>query len=287
MIKSSGRPVSRILLYPVIHLRGRITAPALLCEAAPTSLGFQTIWLARAGGLPGRSLPGYRRWALTPPFHPSPVPERFPGHRLVYSLLHLTLRKLARSVPRVVGPSGLCYESGLCSTPRTSPGRSDGSDGPNPSKYILRRDRAGLRSDRTGSSAATDQHDARGRYPHLDPLHMTPALPPPRVLAYAGIEPYTRVLGVQRAFIGVVLFRVMQRRTLVPAVDAVTRTERLNRRRTGAESRGDPIVPTTFIHPSPNILYELPERNSLIDAHLFPPPSLSKLIPTPLCDLFP
>src|SRR5215212_6086251 len=32
-----------------------------------------TIWLARTGGLPGRPLAGYRRWALTPPFHPSPV----------------------------------------------------------------------------------------------------------------------------------------------------------------------------------------------------------------------
>lgn len=34
------------------------------------------IWLARTGSLPGRSLTGYRRWALTPPFQPSPVPTR-------------------------------------------------------------------------------------------------------------------------------------------------------------------------------------------------------------------
>ncbi len=282
-----GRPVSRILLYPVIHLRGRITAPALLCGAAPTSLKFQTIWLARAGGLPGRSLSGYRRWALTPPFHPLPVPERFPGHRLVYSLLHLTLRALARSVPRVVGPSGLCYESGLCSTPRTSPGRSDGSDGPNPSEYILWRDRAGLRSDGTRGSAATYQYDARGSYPHLNPLHVTPTLPPPRILAYAGIKPYTRVFSIQNTLVGAVLFRVMQRRALVPTVDAVARPERLNRRRTGPERRSDPIIPTTFIHPSPNILHELPERNPLINTQWFPPPSLSKSIPTPLCNLFP
>jgi hypothetical protein len=49
-----------------------------------------TFWLARTGRLPGRSLTGYRRWALTPPFHPSPVPKETLGHRLVYSLLHLT-----------------------------------------------------------------------------------------------------------------------------------------------------------------------------------------------------
>src|ERR687893_61334 len=74
-----GRPVSRILLYPAIHLRG-FRAPGSLGEprlpARRRSVG--TIWLARTGGLPGRSLAGYRRWALTPPFHPSPVPEDTP-----------------------------------------------------------------------------------------------------------------------------------------------------------------------------------------------------------------
>ena len=38
---------------------------------------------------------------------------------------------LRPSVPRLVGPSGLCYESGLCSTFRAETlERSDGSDGP-------------------------------------------------------------------------------------------------------------------------------------------------------------
>jgi hypothetical protein len=53
-----GRPVSRILLYPAIHLREIPGLP--LREAAPTSPGreppLQTIWLARTGSLPGRSL---------------------------------------------------------------------------------------------------------------------------------------------------------------------------------------------------------------------------------------
>src|SRR4028118_2291384 len=52
-------------------------SPGLLWEElrlpARTPRGAGTIWLARTGGLPGRSLTGYRRWALTPPFHPSPV----------------------------------------------------------------------------------------------------------------------------------------------------------------------------------------------------------------------
>ena len=53
-------------------------SPGLLLEElrlpARTPHGAGTIWLARTGGLPGRPLAGYRRWALTPPFHPSPVP---------------------------------------------------------------------------------------------------------------------------------------------------------------------------------------------------------------------
>jgi hypothetical protein len=51
-----GRPVSRILLYPAIHLRG--IPPGSPKGAAPTSrtLRVRAIWLARTGGLPGRSL---------------------------------------------------------------------------------------------------------------------------------------------------------------------------------------------------------------------------------------
>jgi hypothetical protein len=79
-IKGLGRSVSRILLYPAIHLR---EIPGLPEGAAPTSpkrfAASGTIWLARTGGSPGRSLAGYRRWALTPPFHPSPVPKGVPA----------------------------------------------------------------------------------------------------------------------------------------------------------------------------------------------------------------
>ena len=105
-----NRPVSRILLYPAIHLRSRDA-----CVSTPGSSRRSRayhvrrpgqIWLARTGSLPGRSLAGYRRWALTPPFHPSPVPCSDPpmgashtGHRLVCSLLHLTWRRACAAPP--------------------------------------------------------------------------------------------------------------------------------------------------------------------------------------------
>ena len=45
---------------------------------------------------------------------------------------------LRPSVPRLFGPSGLCYESGLCSTFRAEAlKRSDGSDGPDRVDYTL------------------------------------------------------------------------------------------------------------------------------------------------------
>ena len=92
--------------------------PGRSCAYQPGGGASGTFWLARTGGLPGRSLAGYRRWALTPPFHPSPVSRRSP--RPSAGLLSVALdvaTGLRRVAPRVVSPSGLCYESGLCSTP--------------------------------------------------------------------------------------------------------------------------------------------------------------------------
>ena len=141
-----GRPISRILLYPAIHLRGLLPPRAPLGGAAPTSpatlSGAGTIWLARTGGLPGRSLAGYRRWALTPPFHPSPVPDGVvprSGHRLVCSLLHLTWRRACALPPlgflaraafpgaknRTLASPDFALRTGL-----RGQDHSDGSDGP-------------------------------------------------------------------------------------------------------------------------------------------------------------
>jgi hypothetical protein len=139
-----GRPVSRILLYPAIHLRERFSR-APLRGAAPTSperKGPGTIWLARTGSLPGRPLAGYRRWALTPPFHPSPVPGRSePSAGLLSVALDVT-GSLRRPVPRVLNPSGLSEpeasdprESGLFSTPRLCSGAQRRVGRPEPGAY--------------------------------------------------------------------------------------------------------------------------------------------------------
>jgi hypothetical protein len=139
-IKDLGRPVSRILLYPAIHLRDP-EAPGPF-GAAPTSpasrlgppgqfgLLAPVVYLAgpsqdTAGGL------------LPHPFTHHLCRKVTSGHRLVCSLLHLTWRRAyAIAAPRVLNPSGLCYESGLCSVPWEIPGYSDGSDGPDPVRII-------------------------------------------------------------------------------------------------------------------------------------------------------
>jgi hypothetical protein len=108
--KSRGRPISRILLYPAIHLRGIPGLPLGSCayQSHGTEPPLRTIWLARTGGLPGRSLSGYRRWALTPPFHPSPVPAgtirtRRPSAGLLSVALDVT-GGLHHPAPRVGWP---------------------------------------------------------------------------------------------------------------------------------------------------------------------------------------
>jgi len=124
----SGRPVSRILLYPAIHLRG---IPGLPAGAAPTSpegpdnLACSHRWFTWP--VP-RGMPPVGSYPTLSPI--TCAAGRPHGHRLVCSLLHLTWRRacaytarrnltaLTVVAPRVVGPSGLCYESGLCSTSR-------------------------------------------------------------------------------------------------------------------------------------------------------------------------
>ena len=80
---------------------------------------------------------GCRRWALTPPFHPSPVSGGIPTPSAGLLSVALDVAEgLRPSAPRLVGPSGLCYESGLCSTFRAETlRRSDGSDGPDRGDY--------------------------------------------------------------------------------------------------------------------------------------------------------
>jgi hypothetical protein len=79
--QGQGRPVSRILLYPAIHLRGipgPLAGPRLPARrdvnAPRNNLACSHRWFTWP--VPPALASGYRRWALTPPFHPSPVPRR-------------------------------------------------------------------------------------------------------------------------------------------------------------------------------------------------------------------
>ena len=165
---------------------------ASLWEAAPTSRapGARTIWLARTGGLPGRSLAGYRRWALTPPFHPSPVSGEVPDPSAGLLSVALDVAEgLSPSVPRVVSPSGLYCESGLCSTPGQKPlaQRRVGRPGPG-GLYLRCRPRPGRPR---ASRFPAPQEDYSGRrQAKLHPICALPALLPARVVADLGIEPH-------------------------------------------------------------------------------------------------
>ena len=92
-IKGLGRPVSRILLYPAIHLRedlpgssGRSCAYQPEHLAAPGQFGLLAPVVYLAG--PSRDTAG---GLLPHPFTHHLCPETEPpSHRLVCSLLHLT-----------------------------------------------------------------------------------------------------------------------------------------------------------------------------------------------------
>jgi len=138
--EGQGRPVSRILLYPAIHLREIPGLPWGSCAYQPDAV--------RPGNLACS-----HRWFTWPVPRGIPPVGSYPtlspitcagqlggsrtaptGHRLVCSLLHLTWRRAyAHPSLGLVSPSGLCYESGLCSTPRAGslgPQRRVGRPGP-------------------------------------------------------------------------------------------------------------------------------------------------------------
>src|SRR5215210_1324466 len=204
--KRPGRPVSRILLYPAIHLRG--LSPRAPCGAAPTCLETRRFWLARTGGLPGRSLSGYRRWALTPPFHPSPVPENTPlagctrpGHRLVCSLLHLTWRGACDPRPSGCWPERpllrvrtLLYERG---EPRAQ--RRVGR--PEPRRIIPQALDAWPGAE-PGLPVAADEDYPRRCQAKLHPLGAVPALLPAGVVLDAGVEPDSGAFRLEDALVG-------------------------------------------------------------------------------------
>ena len=109
-IEGLGRPVSRILLYPAIHLRCRDAAccvstpgslweprlPARLPIRAPGQFGLLAPVVYLAG--PSRDTAG---GLLPHPFthHLCRMGPPLSDHRLVYSLLHLTWRRACAAPP--------------------------------------------------------------------------------------------------------------------------------------------------------------------------------------------
>ena len=216
-----NRPVSRILLYPAIHLRSRDA-----CVSTPGSSRRSRayhvrrpgqIWLARTGSLPGRSLAGYRRWALTPPFHPSPVPCSDPpmgashtGHRLVCSLLHLTWRRacaapplgfLARAAfPNPVSPRVLASPD-FALRPGRNPGTQRRVGRPRPSlNYTLLRQLLCFRAACPGAAASEEDDPGRGQA-QFDPVCAVPVLLPARVVPDGGVEPDAGAFGLDHPLV--------------------------------------------------------------------------------------
>ena len=68
-----------------------------------------TVWPCTPRGLPGRPRRRERRWALTPPFHPSPVPERSHtkrSHTICQAIGWSTLCCTCRRPGKVIRPFG-------------------------------------------------------------------------------------------------------------------------------------------------------------------------------------
>src|SRR5215204_5266963 len=123
----------------------------------------------------------------------------------------------------------------------------------------------------TGRRAPGDpapQQDDPGRCEaQLDPLGAVPAFLPARVVANLWVEPDAGAFRLEHPFVGGEVLRVVQRRSRRAAVDGVARTERLHRRRARPQGAGDPIVAAVLVHPTADVVHELPERYPLIYSH--------------------
>src|ERR671916_13736 len=122
---------------------------------------------------------------------------------------------------------------------------------------------------RRAPGAPAPQQDDPGRCEaQLDPLGALPAFLPARVVADLWIEPDAGTLRLEHPFVGRVVLRVVQRRSRrVAAVDGVARAKRLHRRRARPQGACDPIIAPVLVDPTPDVVYELPERYPLIYWH--------------------
>src|SRR5215218_1239459 len=123
----------------------------------------------------------------------------------------------------------------------------------------------------TGSrppSASAPQEDDPGRCEaQLDPLDALPAFVPAGVVADLWVEPDAGAFRLEHSFVGGEVLRVVQRRSRLAAVDGVARAERLHRRGARPEGASDPLVAAVLLHPTADVVYELPERHPLIYSH--------------------
>src|SRR5215208_238360 len=105
----------------------------------------------------------------------------------------------------------------------------------------------------------------------LDPLGAAPTFLPAGVVADLWVEPEAGTLRLEHPFVGGEVLRVVRRRSLRAAVDGVARAERLHRRGARPEGACDPLVASVLLHPTVDVVYELPERHPLIYTHASPP----------------
>src|SRR5215212_209772 len=120
--------------------------------------------------------------------------------------------------------------------------------------------------------APAPQEDDPGRCEaQLDPFGAAPPFLPARVVAHFGVEPDAWTCWLEHPFVGGEVLRVVPRRSLRAAVDGVARAERLHRRKARPEGACDPLVASVLLHPTVDVIYELPERNPLIYTHASPP----------------
>src|SRR5829696_7182885 len=121
---------------------------------------------------------------------------------------------------------------------------------------------------RAPGAPAPQQNDPGRCDAHFDPIGALPALLPARVVADLWVEPDAGVFGLEHPFIRRVVLWVVQRRSRRAAVDGVARAKRLHRRRARTEGAGDPLVAAVLVHPTADVVCELPERNPLIYSHV-------------------
>jgi hypothetical protein len=175
------------------------------------------------------------------------------------ALWALLERALRREATGLAGSGTFLREKML--TSRQMPPASGGLRG----RGVPKRSLTGRR---WAPGAPAPQEDDPGRCEaQFDPLGALPAFLPEGVVADLWVEPDAGTFWLEHPFVGRELLRVVQRRSRRAAVDSVARAKRLHRRRARTEGAGDPLVAPVLVHPTADVICDLPERNPLIYSH--------------------